>query len=103
LPPLYFPSSTSYIQYYYLVFSTNNVFIEQDVAPTLVSTPFAKPQTILEDMANGTAFSSTQTTRSAAKDALSALGFDHLKLTNSDKLSTQDYVQPAELIHMTSS
>ena len=103
LPTLYFPSNTSYIPYYYLVFSTNDVFIAQDDAPTLVSTPFAKPQTILEKMANGTAFCDTQKTRGATVDALDALGFNHLKLKNSDKLSTQDYVQPAELVHMTAS
>ncbi|PRY74633.1 hypothetical protein CLV80_11615 [Yoonia maritima] len=101
LPNLYFPSHTSYIQYYYLVFTTNNVFLEQDTAPVQDQTPFSNPTTILEDMANGSAFATTQATRSAAVDALNTLGFAQLNLENSAKLSTQNYVQPAELVHMT--
>ncbi len=101
LPNIYFPTRTSYIQYYYLVFSTNNVFIEQDTAPTIDTSAYPNAVQIIENMDDGSAFSSTENTREQTVDVLGTLGFDNLSLKNSGALSTQDYVQSAELMHMT--
>ncbi|WP_299628398.1 DUF6603 domain-containing protein [uncultured Tateyamaria sp.] len=101
LPNIYFPKRTSYIQYYYLVFSPNDVFIAQEVAPSIDTGAYPDPGKIIDSMKDGTAFSSTETARTDVVDVLGTLGFDDLAPKNSGALSTQDYVQSAELMHMT--
>lgn len=104
VPMVWFPKRTTFIAYYYLVFDTNNLFLEQTVAPVLKEPDFTPTQTqaIYQQMQDGTAFSATQPARAALVSALSGLGFDRLQLVNSEQLSTQDYVEDPALIYMSS-
>ena len=101
-PMLWFPKRTTYIPYYYLVFNTNNLFLEQAEAPIINSTAFPDTQAIYKAMQMGTAFSSTDGVRTKITAALTGLGFDYLDLENSGKLSTQDYVDDPMLTYMSS-
>lgn len=104
LPMIWFPKRTTFIPYYYLVFDTNNLFLEQDVAPVLKTPDFtpAQTQAIYQQMQDGTEFSSTQNIRSSIVDVLNGIGYSWLKLENSAQLSTQDYTDDPELIYMSS-
>jgi hypothetical protein len=101
-PMLWFPKRTTYIPYYYLVFNTNNLFLEQAAAPTINSSTFPDPEAIYEAMQLGTAFISTDEVRTKIAATLTGLGFDYLDLENSGKLSTQDYVADPMLTYMSS-
>lgn len=101
-PMLWFPKRTTFIPYYYLVFNTNNLFLEQAAAPDINSSEFADPEAIYEAMQMGTAFSNTVGVRTTIANTLIGLGFADLELVNSDKLSTQDYVDDPILTYMSS-
>ncbi|MDV3457682.1 DUF6603 domain-containing protein [Sphingomonas sp. HF-S4] len=101
-PMIWFPRRTTFIPYYYLVFDTNNLFLDQATAPVINPAPFANPQAIYTSMQNGSAFAATQTQRAGIVAALQALGFSNLELKNADALSTQDYVDDPMLTFMSS-
>lgn len=101
-PMLYFPLRTTFIPYYYLVFDTNDLLLEQATAPEINSAPFANPSQIYASMQDGTAFSKTEPVRTKIVDTLKTLGFDALELINSGALSDQDYVDDPQLTYMSS-
>lgn len=101
-PMIFLPKRTTYIPYYFLVFSQNDLFLEQAVEPAITATAFPDPAGIYERMQNGTAFSNTQNVRAKIISTLGALGFPELALENSDKLSTQDYYDDPMLTYMSS-
>ena len=102
LPMIWFPKRTTFIPYYYLVFDSNNLFLEQNTAPVLKKPDFspAQEKVIYQQMQNGTGFEITQGTRAVIVDLLALAGFDQLELINSEKLSTQDYQDDPLLIYM---
>ncbi|MEL7114141.1 MAG: DUF6603 domain-containing protein [Pseudomonadota bacterium] len=97
-----FPKRTTYIPYYYLVFNTNNLFLEQSVAPVLNTGKFDDAK-VYEEMQSGLEFQNTEKPRAAVVDALVGAGFSNLKLENVGALSTQDYTADPTLVHMSSS
>jgi hypothetical protein len=103
-PMIWFPKRTTFIPYYYLVFDTNNLFLEQDTEPEIKEPDYTKEQTqtIYTNMGNGTAFGTTLAVRSKIVTALTGIGFSNLALINSDHLSTQDYVDDPMLVYMSS-
>lgn len=101
-PMVWSPKRTTFIPYYYLVFNTNNLFLEQVVAPQINQTPFPNPDAIAAAMQDGTAFAKTQGARTSIVDTLKANGFAHLNLSNSGALSTQDYVADPAFTYMSS-
>lgn len=101
-PMIWSPKRTTYIPYYYLVFDTNNLFLEPSVAPEITDTSFSDPKHIYQEMQDGSLFKSTQAARSGVVDLLTDLGFDELQLDNASELSTQDYVADPVLVYMSS-
>lgn len=101
-PMIWSPKRTVYIPYYYLVFNTNNLFLQQGAAPVLNAATIPNPDTVYAQMQDGSLFQDTQTARSNIVDALRGVGFGHLTLSNSDQLRTQDYVADPMLGYMSS-
>ena len=101
-PMLWFPKRTTFIAYYFLVFNTNDLFLEQAAEPVINSTAFSDPAKIYGQMQDATAFSSTATARAKVTAVLNQLGFAELELENAEKLSTQDYVNDPMLTFMSS-
>lgn len=101
-PMLWFPKRTTYIPYYFLVFNTNDLLLEQAAQPVINQTAFADPEKIYGQMQDGTVFTATESVRSKITATLSQLGFAELTLVNSDRLSTQDYVDDPMLTFMSS-
>ena len=101
-PMIWFPKRTTFIPYYYLVFDTNDLFLDQATAPRINQAKFPDPSAIYTEMQNGIAFADTAAPRTAIANTLAGLGFNELVLINADRLSTQDYVADPRLTYMSS-
>jgi hypothetical protein len=91
VPMLWFPKRTSFIPYYYLVFDTNNLFLEQDTLPAIQTGTFSDPQTIYDEMEAGTAFQTTGAARASILGLLQQNGFASLSLQNDTQMNTGQY------------
>ena len=76
VPTIWFPKRTTFIPYYYLVFDTNNLFLEQDAAPVLNLPDFtpAQTQAYYQQMQNGTEFTATQPARGSSESKAFEVG-----------------------------
>jgi len=101
-PMLWFPKRTIFIPYYYLVFNTNDLLLDQATQPKINQDRFPNPSQIYAAMQDGSAFSKTDAVRTTITNTLKSLGFTNLDLVNSGVLSTQDYVDDPQLTYMSS-
>ncbi|PSL29021.1 DUF6603 domain-containing protein [Chitinophaga ginsengisoli] len=99
MPMRWFPARTAFIAYYYLVFDTNNLFLEQDILPTFNTSPVNNPDAVYTSMDNGNAFSNTVTQRASVLDLLQQQGFGYLDLKNDGLLNTDQYTAEPILAH----
>ena len=100
LPTLWFPARTAFIAYYYLVYATNDVFLELDALPTFNTSPVSDPQTVYTDLENGAAFNATIPRRADVLTLLQQAGFDYLTLQNDGLLNTDQYAAEPILAYL---
>jgi hypothetical protein len=115
LPAIFFPARTSFIEYYYLVFAVNNLFLYAsqaavEAAPAVHAADYSADDTTLigRNMANGTLFQTAQTgsytgtgaIRQQMATALIQLGFNTLALSHDDQLNTTNYLDHPVLCYM---
>jgi hypothetical protein len=97
---LWFPARTAFIPYYFLVFDTNDLFLEHDILPDFNTTPVSDPQTVYQNLETGAAFSNTETERQDILSMLQNNGFEYLNLQNDGALNTDQYAAEPMLAYL---